>query len=98
MPRNDYRAGKAVLHCVVDGELMGLVRGSAAARGVSITRLVTEVLEAALLSEPQPNEASTPAPQTKALPDWDSILDRGRRGRVVSDTVSEVCDPLEEIA
>lgn len=103
--RNDYRAGRAVLHCVIGDELMAVVRGSAAARGVSITRLVSGILEDALMREPQPEQASTPVPVTQKGPDWDSIMDRGRRARVGSDTVSETVgsvmsavDPLEDIA
>lgn len=100
MAGNDYRNGKSVLHVVVDDGLYGVVKELAVARGVSITRLVTELLEDACMTDPQPVQALPPvsaAPQ--AVPDWDSIMERGRAARVVvvSDTVLE-SDPLEEIA
>jgi hypothetical protein len=85
---------------VVDEGLWGAVKGLAAARGVSVTRFVTELLEAQVMPDEQPDTTLPPvAPTTSTTPDWDSIMDRGRaaRVRVVSDTVSD-SDPLEEIA
>jgi hypothetical protein len=43
--KNDYRAGKKVLHLVVEGDLHVAVKSAAATAGVSITEFVTSVLE-----------------------------------------------------
>lgn len=98
--RNDYRQGRRQVSFVVDEALWAAVKGLAAARGVSVTRFVTELLEAQVMPDVQPNTSpSTLAPATSTTPDWESIMERGRASRVVvvSDTVSGG-DPLEEIA
>ena len=43
--RNDYRVGRKVLHCVVEGWLHDRVRAAALADGLSITAFVVKVLE-----------------------------------------------------
>ena len=45
MAGNDYRRGKAVLHCVVESWLLEAVKAKARERGVSLTRCVVEILE-----------------------------------------------------
>lgn len=45
MAGNDYRVDKRQVSFVVDSSLWAAVKGSAAARGWSVTRLVTELLE-----------------------------------------------------
>lgn len=98
--RNDYRAGRRQVSFVVDEALWVAVKGLAAARGMSVTRFVTELLEAEVMPDVQPDIPASPvAAPTPTTPDWDSIMERGRASRVVvvSDTVSDV-DPLVEIA
>jgi hypothetical protein len=43
--RNDYRVGKKVLHVVVDVDLHLAVKLAAAEQGVSVTELVTRILD-----------------------------------------------------
>ena len=98
--RNDYRAGRRQVSFVVDEALWVAVKGLAAARGMSVTRFVTELLEAEVMPDEQPDIPASPvAAPTHTTPDWESIMERGRASRVVvvSDTVSDV-DPLVEIA
>ena len=45
MAGNDYRADRRQVSFVVDSALWGAAKGSAAARGWSVTRLITELLE-----------------------------------------------------
>lgn len=90
MAGNDYRAGRAVLHCVVDEGLYGAVKGLAAVRGVSVTRLVTDALEG--LVGPR-----------DTVPSWAAaVLSKPAPVTTTGDvsTVSSllVRDPLEEIA
>lgn len=108
MPKNDYRSGRRQVSLVVDEALWWAVKAVAAERGVSVTRLVTGLLEDAVcepVSEPQ----QTPTGY-RNVPDWAQNLplqrvrseavasvglDRGGDGQTVS---LYGPDPLEEIA
>lgn len=48
MSGNDYRAGRAVLHCVIDRGLRDRIGVAAGVAGVSVTAWVAGVLEDAL--------------------------------------------------
>lgn len=77
MPKNDYRSGKRQVSMVVDEGLWWAVKAIAGQRGVSVTALVTELLQD-LVSDVQPVSAASPTvPAARTAPDWDSIMERG---------------------
>lgn len=93
MAGNDYRVGKRQVSLVVDEALWWAVKGVAAVQGVSVTRLVTGLLEDAVMEplvEPQQNPTGY-----RNVPDWATALPLER---VRSEVVVVEGDPLEEIA
>ena len=94
MAGNDYRSGRAVLHCVIPVGLRDAVGVAAGAAGLSVTAWVTGVLEQSVGQKRQ---------QKPASPQWaEEILQKNpvlsRSVRSDLDPVVVVADPLEEIA
>ena len=85
MAGNDYRRGRRQVSMVVDDALWLAVKANAAAKGVSVTRFVTDLLETAVQPEP-------------AVPDWDAILRPKQHPVVEPDSRGVGADPLLEIA
>ena len=105
MAGNDYRRGRRQVSVVVDEGLWWAVKAVAGKRGISVTGLVTGLLED-LVDDEQQAVTSTPEGSVRsATPDWAAILGAGREARVSvaldrdrERTVSLAADPLEEIA
>lgn len=105
MPGNDYRRGKRQVSLVVDEGLWWAVKAVAGHRGVSVTSLVTGLLEDLVDDEQQAEQDAPGGSVRPATPDWAAILGAGREARVSvaldrdrERTVSLAADPLEEIA
>lgn len=78
MSGNDYRNGKRQVSLVVDVALWAAVKGEAAAKGVSVTALVTGLLEQAVtMTRVEGEQPGTPLFEL----DWDALMDKGRESR-----------------
>ena len=93
MAGNDYRRGRRQVSLVVDEGLWWAVKAAAAERGVSVTRLVTGLLEDAV-SEPVTEQQQNPTGY-RNTPNWAQNLPLQR---VRMEPVVVGADPLEEIA
>ena len=78
MSGNDYRNGKRQVSMVLDVALWAAVKGEAAAKRVSVTAFVTDLLEQAVHITPGVDEQQgTPLFEL----DWDALIDKGRESR-----------------